>query len=327
MIMTIIGLILAGLVWILYPKLGRMTQFFLSYTPSWAEGGTKIQNPQTLFYFLIEPYRFPLALFFILGAIQVLFKFHKKGIFFLFTFFFPFFFLSFVFTHRIPVYLFNVYPLFLIVAAYGVTNLLNSETQITRELIQHGNIQRKSLSRWFEKRMPWLFLCTFLAIFLLSPWFRISIKIPFKKDGQFNMAVKYNEWKEAVSIIHAHRKPDDVMITSIPLLIRYYGLHADYTLNNSLLMQAIELNVKNERGEWKDNYAGIRCINDLEQLKSIVESTTRGWIILEKYQFEHTQYVPTDIREYIENRLSRSFQTQRNTVLIYSWNREGSEQE
>lgn len=327
MIVVITVFILSGLVWILYPKLGRMTQFFLSYIPPWAEGGTNAQNPLNLYNFLIEPYRFPFGCFFILGSIQVFVRIRKNGIILFFCFLFPFLILSFIFTHRIPVYLYYVYPIFLILAAYAVDNLLNSERQNILNLFNRNQDRDRLLNKRFQQRYKSLLFYLFLMIFIFSPWFRISLKIPFQGDGVFNMAVTYNEWKEAISFVKSSAGSNDLIITSLPLMAQFYKLPADYTLNWSLLHQAKELDMKNEQDRWKDNYAGVECIEHFTKLKELVASHNRGWIILEKYHFEHEQYIPKEVRNGIESILGKPFQTKRNTILVYSWGERSKTQE
>ena len=308
-ITSLFGVLVAIGMWIFLPKLREMTRYFLSYTPPWAAGPSSAQRKLRLFEFLISPDRFPFAAFFFLGGVQIITRRNKLGWILLWEFIAPLFLLTFIFTHRVPTYLFYVYPFFLMIAAFSFVNLLESETSIMAKdsFLRHKLIKGGLLSLFF-------------LIFILSPWFRITLHIPFFGDGVTNMAVTPDEWKEATRIVRKRVKDGDLIISSLPQVALYYKVHSDYGLNWSNLKQAKEKEFRNKDGRWVDVYAGVKCIESLNELKSLLKTYPRGWLLVTKYHLEHVIITPPEVRKFIEENLGKPYKTKRGTVLIYHWN-------
>jgi len=308
LVSSFVAILVAVLAWIASPGLREMTNYFLSYTPSWAMDPSSAQRRFRLFEFLISPQRFPLAAFFFVGGIQMITRKQKLGWLFMWGFLVPLFLLTFVFTHRVSTYLFYVYPFFLIISAFGFINLLESE----------GLGMRKDLllkRRWVKKGV----FALFLSIFFFSPWLRITLHIPFFEDGVTNLAVTPNEWREASQIVKERRKDDDLIVSSLPQVALYYGIRSDYGLNWVNLNLAREEEFKNEAGRWRDVYAGVVCIESLDDLKEIIQTHSRGWILVTKYHLEHVIVIPADVREFVEEFFEEPLRTKNGTVLIYHW--------
>jgi 4-amino-4-deoxy-L-arabinose transferase-like glycosyltransferase len=317
---SIVTIVTIGIAWIISPGIQQMFNFFLSYTPPWAEGQVTAQKKLFLFEFLISPYRFPLAAFFFIGSLQTFFRFNKKGILIFLSFIIPVLFLSFIFTHRVPVYIFNVYPLFLILASYGFVNLIITEKKY---LYEKWKILKGKHPIVREKFINLILVSSFFLMFIISPWIRISFHIPFYGDGNTNMAVTHYEWREAVEIVKNKIQPGDIIISSLPLTSMFYGVNADFTMNWSLLNQSKVLGVKNEKGKWKDNYGGVECIENLNQFKEIMINNNRGWILIEQYHFDSNQYLPGEIRRYIQENFREPLYTKNKTMRIFNWTNNG----
>lgn len=277
--------------------------FFLSYTPSWASGTSSAQNPMVLFEFLLSMQRFPLAAFFFIGAVQVITRKHDQGWLPIWGLVFPLLLLSFVFTHRVPTYLFYVYPFFLILAAYGFVNILNYEIRLFEE------------HKWKKS----LVVVLFLSIFVISPWLRMTLHIPNQQDGITNMAVTPDEWREASDYILQNKDADDLIITGLPQVPLYYGLISDYSLNWASLRQSIDENFVNSEGINVDVYAGVECIHSLDQLKHIINTNPSGYFAISKYSLDHELYIPVDVRNYILSTFNNPIETRNGTVFIYTW--------
>ena len=316
---SLLALLGVGFILVAFPSVRQLIRYFLSYTPSWAEGPVTAQNRMLLFEFLISPYRFPLAALFFIGAVQVFFRTHRQGILLFFLFLCPLFLLSFVFTHRVSVYLFNVYPMFLILAAYGFINIVDSESLKSLDIFKRLRRQGWNKFPWIEKCLPLVLLVALLLVFLISPWLRISLNIPFHGDGFTNMAVTHCEWREGVKKLKSKLEEGDVVLASLPQTSSYYGVKADYTLNWALLKLSHEKQYKNEDGRWVDYYAGVVCIESLAELEEIVSSHSRGWVIVERYQFDAKEYIPDEVKNYILEQLGDPIRTKRETILIFQW--------
>jgi len=302
------------LVLYLIPYTRGAASYFLSYTPAWASGLSSAQNPMVLFEFLISSQRFPLAAFFFIGSLQMISRKNTLGWIPFWVFLFPVFILSFVFTHRVSTYMLYVYPFFLMLSAFGFLNLLGSE----KDLLEREKIFKQS---WLRTA----FLALFFGIFLISPWLRITLHIPFLEDGKTNLAVTSEEWREAARIINAHQQKDDLIITSLPQVAMYYGIRSDYCLNWNSLKQSQEQRFVDVQGQYIDVYAGVVCVASLEALKAIVGAHARGWLLISRYNLEDVNYTPERVRDYITGTLDTPMQTKNGTVLIYRWPQEWGE--
>ena len=121
-------------------------------------------------------------------------------------------------------------------AAYGFINILNHEIELSGH------------SRW---RKP-ITAILLLSVFVISPWLRITLHIPTQQDGITNMAVTPDEWREASEIILQNKKPEDLVITSLPQVPLFYGLKSDYSLNWASLAQSHEENFQNRTDPIKN---------------------------------------------------------------------------
>ena len=282
--------------------------FFLSYTPPWAVGPSAAQNRLYLFEFVISAQKFPLAGFFLIGAIQLLPRKSNLGWIPLWLFLFPIFILSFVFTHRVPTYLFFVYPFFLMIASYGFMNILDGEITALKKHPKYNK-------RWIK----WGFIAICLGPFLISPWFRIALHIPFAPDGVTNLAVTPQEWREAGEILAKHQREGDVIVTSLPQVAEYYGIRSDYMMNWMALAHSKEQKFMNEAGRWTDVYSGIPFVEALAELGLIVQNNPRGWILVSSYNLDHSLYMPKEVIEFLNDTFETPMQTKNGSVLIYHW--------
>lgn len=307
-IFTFGTLVIAVMGWVFVPYIQSKIHYFLSYTPPWAQGSSTAQGRFYLFDFLISPYRFPFAVFFFIGCVQVISRRKKLGWLLMSGFLFPLFCLTFVFTHRVPAYIFYVYPLFLMLAAYGFVNFLGSEA-----VVMMRDTQLKK--RWIRSAV----MVLYFLIFLIPPWFRISLHIPFFEDGITNLAVTPNEWREACHYVKERISEKDITITSLPVVAMYYKIQSDYDLNWTHLSQAKMEEFKNQNDRWADMYAGVSCIESLDELVQLMKVNQSGWLIVAKYHIEHALIIPEAFRHFIDSHLEEPFKTRNNTVWVYHW--------
>jgi len=304
----IVSVVTGAAIWAAMPSLRISVQQFLAYTPPWATGPSSAQRRAYLFDFLISAERFPLAAFFSIGCVQVLTRRSKPGWLALVLLSTPLALLSVVFTHRVPTYLFNVYPFFLLIAAWGAVNLIRSE-----------QIRLPSDTFWSRIRYRNGVAMLFFAVFLVSPWLRITLHIPFQGDGATNMAVGHDEWREASRRVLSAKQEGDLVITSLPQVALYYGLTSDFGLNWNNLEQAREKEWRNADGRYADVYAGIPCILSLEELRSLIASHTSGWLVISRFHLDSPIVTPEDVRTFIHNDLGEPVLTARESVFVYRW--------
>ncbi len=302
------------------PSIREKIVFFLSYTPPWADGLATGGNRLNLVYSLMSGYRIPLFTLFFIGSVQAFFRYNKRAVFMFFMFICQIFLLSFVFTHNTEMYMFNVYPFFLILAAYGFYNVMDIEILISRKLLSHDIDGKSNIVKNYNKGLSFWIAAAFFSVFILTPWLRISLHIPFNPDGMTNGAVTTSGWKEASKKLLEISGPDDVILTSIPILGLYYGVESDYALNWTLLNQAKEKDSKNTSGDWVDVYAGVKCVSNLDNLKQIIQNNKSGWILVESYQWEHDPYIPDIVRTYVEKTFDKPFSFANHSILLFHWN-------
>ncbi len=307
-IMMLSMVFIAGVVWIIFPYLQDAVHYFRSYTPSWATGESSAQNKFFLFEFLISSQRFPIAAFFFIGSFQLFSHQNKLGWVPFWLFLCPLFLLSFMFTHRVPTYILYVYPFFLMISAFGFVNLLESEFTVLRNHVL--------LKKEWMKQATVTFL---LLVFVISPWFRITWNIPFLGDGANNMAVTIQEWREASKRINEQQNPNDVIISSLPQVALYYGLHSDYVLNWTSLIQSREEEYYGDAGREVDIYSGTVIIQSLNELKEIINTNPRGYILIGEYDLNHINYIPENVKTFILNSFGAPLKTENGSILIYQW--------
>ena len=320
LLLTVLGLGSVAALLAVSPELRQAVPLYMRYTPPWAVAGSA-SDRMMLFDFLISPYRFPLAALFFLGSLQVFSRYHRRGILLFMVFAVPLALLSFLFAHRTQTYLFNVYPFFLILAAYGGINLVEVESRVSLGMLRRLEPGDAPAVRWLMRRLPWLVGVVFAFIFVLSPWLRVSLHIPFNPDGVTNGAVTPSEWRGGMALVKAEYRTGDLLISSLPATSLYYGIPSDYGLNQSLYIQAQDKRSVNAQGQWVDVYGGAPCIEGLERLESLIAASPRGWIVVDRDHWESSQYIPDKIRAWIETHLAPVRLTPMGSVRVYHWNR------
>jgi hypothetical protein len=301
------GPVLAAAVYAALPGVRNMVRYFLSYTPPWAMGGSSAQSRTALFDFIISDQQFPLAALFFVGTLMIVSRKHRAGWMAWCLFAAAFAMLSLVFSHRVPTYLFFVYPFFLMVAAFGFVRLLEGESALLRKDVRTDR-------GWIRG----LFAAAAFSIFILSPWMRIGFHIPFFGDGRTNLAVTFEEWREAAGTVKSSLRPGETVITSLPQVAMAYGLRSDYCLNDAALEQSkTEKFPLNADGRRVDMYAGAVCIESLDELRRLAESGAGAWAVISSYQLDNANHVPADVRAYLTDAFGRPAKTRNGTVLIF----------
>ncbi|NQT24465.1 glycosyltransferase family 39 protein [candidate division KSB1 bacterium] len=302
------GGILGGLLIVALPSLRVQVVESFNYTPTWASGVAYAAKKTALLEFLMSPWRMPITVFAFLGSFQLITRKHISGWLPASLFFVPFILLTLVFTHRVEAYLFFVYPYFLMIAAFGLSNWLDSE------------YEKSPFIKWIGARgNRFLILGMVLFMFVLFPWFRITLKIPKQPDGITNMAVTPEEWRGASQTVFSQKQSDDLIITSLPQVALYYGLTSNYGLNQVNLEQAESKGLVNKKGQRFDLYAGAPCVESLEDLQSIIADHPSGWLLISDFHFTHPQYTSDAVRNYIEETFAPPQMTPQGTVRLYHW--------
>ena len=304
---TAVGILLAAVLYAVLPGASDMVRYYLSYTPPWAAGESSAQSRTALFDFLTDSQQFPLAALFFVGSLMTVSRRNRMGWLIGCLFATAVCLLTLLFSHRVPAYLFFVYPFFLMTAAFGFVRLVEGEAAL---LQSEGPMVR----RWVRG----LFVTAALSVFLLSPWMRIGLHIPFLGDGRTNMAVTSEEWREASASVLSSRRPGELVITSLPQVALYYGLQSDFCLNDAALEQSrTERFPVNADGRRVDMYAGAVCIESLDELRGLAAEPKGVWILVSQYHFNHDNHIPAAVRSFLTEGFAPPGKTRNGTVLLF----------
>ncbi len=286
----------------------------LEFLPKWAEVSAA-QNRLRLIDYLMSEEFVPLNGFFIIGAIQSLIHAKKPGIYLLSLLAAPLALFTFVFSFQKNSYIFHVFPVIILLAAYALDRLMSSE------------FVGSSLSAWLDKinfskiKTP-MITALFLAWMPITFGFRLALSIPRQVDGQYNGAVYQAEWREAAAFVSKEIKEDDAIISTLPMTVQYYLGRTEYNLNWPNADLARQHNILSKDGRLIDYYSGADVIEDQAELQGVIEAHARGWLIVDKYRFEESVYIPREIRQFVESRLTKEFETKRKTMIVLGWKRE-----
>jgi len=285
----------------------------LSFLPKWAEVAGA-QNKLRLFDYLLSEEFVPLNGLFIIGAILALTQANKAGVYLLALLAAPLALFIFVFAFQKNSYIFHVYPVMILLAAYALDRLMQIE------LVPGGS----SLSDWLAKKnlsrlkTP-IMTILFLSWMPLTFWFRLALSTPKQVDGQYNGAVYHAEWRQATDYVRRELQQDDALMSTLPMTVQYYLGRAEYNLNWPNADLARQHAIFSKDGRLIDYYSGADVVEDLTELQRVIESHARGWLIVDNYRFEERVYVPQEIRQFIVQRMEKKFETNRKTMTVFSW--------
>jgi 4-amino-4-deoxy-L-arabinose transferase-like glycosyltransferase len=317
-------LILAsGLGLILFPKIFHSITDFFKFDPLWYEdyGG-----PLFYFYFLVTPWLFPIAALFIIGTIQICTRTHKAGLYTLICIVVPLILHSFASVKQ-PRYIFNIFPLILLVSSYSLYNLFKEELRVAYFNLQSNYKEIKLLS---SKKLSYIALsCLFsIWLFFVFIWLQMSLKaIYYPMYANLLGGMHHAEWRGACQYVKKFYKTGDVIISTIPLAALYYCGKIDYALDIAHYVGSPDYppdenatNLKKD-GFYIEAYSGAKAIINLDTFKKALSENSRGWLVLDKQRFVANTIVPSEIRRFIlMNLVSHTIRAD-GTMLVFSWDK------
>ncbi len=314
-----LGVVVFGIVWFLFPQAKAMIIYGISYIPAWAQDDVA-QDRLLFFKFIMGKELFPLGAFFLLGIFQCVVRLNRVVFYTAILFITQIFLFTFVFSYRMYQYIYNIFPFFVLIVSYAIVNFLSSE----KNYIEKSWNFFQSISRKFKKvSLKYMYIVFFFFI-PFSEFFMDGIIIPFYKPGRSNGAVSFLEWKIAADYVRNHDSENSVILTTLPLTIKYYSGRVDYNINLSDYELSKEKLLFDENHVLSDYYSGLPFIESTAKLDSLVQSTESGFIILDTHRLLNDQYISPEMRNYFEVRLKEEFVTPGQTIWIYSW-RSGSQ--
>jgi len=288
----------------------------LEFLPKWAEVAGA-QNKLRLLDFIFSEELVPLNGFFVIGAAQAFLNAQKAGVYLLSLLAAPMALFTFVFAFQKSSYIFHVYPVIVLLAAYALDRLIQHES---------ASALNSSMSAWLgkirlQKIQSAIPALLFLAWMPFTFWFRLAMSTPRQADGLYNGAVYHAEWRQAAEHVRQRLQNDDVVISTLPQTVQYYLGRAEYNLNWPNADLAKKKNIVSKDGRLIDYYSGADVIDDLPELERIMAAYAQGWLIVDTYRFGESVYVPREIRQFVEQKLTREFETRRKTMIVFSWKR------
>lgn len=312
---VVLGLMgLGGAIGFLAFNLGDFIRYALEFHPDWARYD-RAQDTHFYYWWLTAGDQFPLAALFLIGALQAVLRLHRPALFSLIAFVVPLFFHSFVFSYKVPNYVFNVYPFFVLLIAYGLNNLYESELPRVRAIWE-----RFDLRRWVSpQHVRGLVLVVFVAWIPLTVWFRIAVKIPLIGSAGKNGVVTHYDWRGAAQFVAGERTEGDAVLTTLPLTVLYYLGDVDYNLNLAHLDESLRWETPAANGRTHEFYTGAPSVMSVTDLQEVMQMYRRGWVIVDRYRLAREQYVPKDLAQYIQENLTEVWTDPKKTMSVFFW--------
>jgi 4-amino-4-deoxy-L-arabinose transferase-like glycosyltransferase len=296
-------------------RLTEFVKFAIGFQPGWAKY-TLVTDSHYYYWFLTESSQFPIAALFIIGAVQMAARLDKPAFFVFCNFAIPVLLHSYVFAYKIPNYIFNVYPFFLLLAGYALDNIFQTESEQVQDKLLKS-------AKFYSKRLinlgTWLLVLGWLP---LTVWFRYALKLPFMGPTGSNGAVEHFDWRGAANYVRAHGQESDVVITSLPLTMLYYLGRVDYNLNEANLDESLEWHTYHAANRQADFYSGAPAVRTLDDLKQVIAAHASGWIVVDTYRLQRSQYIPPAIASYMSKALQLAWSDPMQTIKVFHWSDE-----
>ncbi|MFQ5706575.1 MAG: glycosyltransferase family 39 protein [bacterium] len=311
LVLTTVAIVVALLAF----NLTAFIKYALNFHPNWARYA-RAEDSHYYYWYLTSSDQFPLAALFLIGAIQALARLNKTALFFTVAFVVPVAFHSFVFSYKIANYIFNVYPFFVLIIAYGLINIYTSETLRGAEILKKIRLSGKAMS---PRRLKLVVAALFLLWIPLTVWFRIAVKLPRIDSAGTNGVVTHYDWRGAANFVAHNRSPDDVVLATLPLTVLYYLGNVDFNLNQAHLDESLKWETVATNGRHHEFYTGVPSVESVSDLQKIMAASPNGWVIADKYRLHRTQYVSHELAQFIQTRLKKVWSDKKNTLVVFGW--------
>ncbi|GJL54370.1 MAG: hypothetical protein NPIRA02_15020 [Nitrospirales bacterium] len=322
-LLLIVGTIMGSFLFPSIPaKLIAMTQEPLAW------GQENADNWSYYRWLLLDEY--PL----VFGGLTLLFLYccfqnNRVGLLMACTFLVPFILHSLILPMKSYRYVLYALPLMYMAAGVGFVGLMKVLWSRGRVLNQAENVPH---GLW-NVIVFTVLISTVLGVLINMPWFTRTIKdFTQNFDSPHVADVQHHNWKAAVGYIESHSIDGDVTVSGYPLLSRHYGATQPlYFMNNAYLRTNIKRDIKNDQGQLIDYTFGVPVLQNLEDLKQIIQTHSSGWVMTYRWRKDRFwNYVdldgtalgtfPTDVLRYIEAHLERHSLPDAPYIVLWRWN-------
>lgn len=299
---------------LLFNQVRATIEYGIDYIPAFAKNPGAMDRMKYM-KFIMGKGIFPLGVFFIIGLLQSLFRLNKVIVYSALFFIVQVFLFTFVFAYRADQYIYNVLPFFILVASYSIVTIIRHE----KEKFKNGkNFIYQFIGSHLKEPFRLVYVLFILLLFS-TPFFIEGISAPFHKVGESNGAIIFSEWKEAAEFVNKKEIESKIILTTLPLTVKYYLGKVDYNLNLSDVEVAQINSTTDSNGRLYDFYSGIYFIETAAELDSLVQNTTAGYIIVDTYRLIHSFYITRDVSQYMDKNLTLDYITPKQTIRVYSW--------
>ncbi|MEJ5364730.1 MAG: glycosyltransferase family 39 protein [Desulfosoma sp.] len=292
----------------LYAKLDAAYRF----APEWAS--KKGVSPLYYARFLVGPTLFPITVFAAVGILQGVSRLNRAAYYTATVFCIPLIFHSLLAKAQSYRYIYDVFPLLILLAAYGMANILNAELETLQQRLTAGLRTSRNYAAFQAVLVVILLGILFSPLaFALNDALHISKGRMAPLGGEFNA-----QWAAACRYVNKHWKDGDILVASIPLAAEFHGCkRVHYSLDNGEIDQFRK--IEGQRFQLHP-FADAKTIIDLQDLYTVLELHPRGWMVLDKGRFLSGN-TPEDVREYLLTHLEEQKTTASDTILVFHWDK------
>lgn len=304
--------VIAAAILLATPYVQGKIETLVGFAPSWSRHSS---SPYRYYYFLLSPTLFAVTVFLCLGSIAVSARMQKAGGYTLAVLAVPLFLHSFLVNVQQYRYIYDVFPLILIVAGYGIKVFFENEYQ-TFERCFAKRFPQWKMSKWRTVIVAVPSMAVLVVFFL--PVLKTSLRISSIQGTAFGGEF-YVQWRKGCAFLNRAYRPGDVIIASIPLAAEFYGCKAvDYSLDNGEIDQ---FGAAPEGGFREHPFSKTPAITNLQELRRVVALNPRGWLLLDAQRFRSSTTTPAAVREFILHNLIQHSTKADSTLHVFSWDK------
>ena len=290
--------------------LGVATLAVLLYNPNSADQsavfetgiGGRLVDPQRLirnYYlrWLMDNHSLGLMITVVVGTVALLWREGRRGWLAALAFWVPLIILSLFIGYRRPRFLFFAFPLYCMLAGYGVVML--------------GTIALHA-----RKSMWYLPLTLVIVVFAMrlgqSTLSLVGDSLETASGTSQTLARRIPQWREPCTWVKEHATPDDVILTTTWLPVLYYTGRVDNWFPNRYQL-------------WEKQESGVAGLGSLDELKTFIAEHPRGYYISESRRFEYWRHYGGITEElnaefhWIEEHMTRLDDASSEDVTVYRW--------
>lgn len=247
--------------------------------------------------FLKSDYSYIYPLFF-LGLVYLIFK-GEKGWLIILAFLVPFLVAS-IDARKVDRYILHLIPLFALIGFSTVSRfILFIEDKFNAILRKTRSFSQCKISG--EALSVLVVILVVLSVCPLSQTFEVAEDPPHRKRA---------DWPEALSWVQSQMDDDDAIISTAPILSKWYLGKTDFGFGQ-----------KNRCGEITDTRTGAKILSDSLMVKQVIDTYESGWFIA-GLRFNSEYHTVPEAREMVRKNTIEIRGNSWENIKVYHWNSE-----